>query len=88
MYFRDSNTAFYHLPFRKSFWDHWRSLFDGYKFGAIKGSTSTYNYQPGIPMAEEAPTDTIHLTSGAKNVADAKRFLAYAAPFPRIPRQG
>ena len=34
---------------------------------------------PGIPMAEEAPTDTIHLTSGAKNVADAKRFLAYAA---------
>ncbi len=34
---------------------------------------------PGIPMAEEAPTDTIHLASGAKNVADAKRFLAYAA---------
>ena len=34
---------------------------------------------PGIPMAEEAPTDTIHLTAGAKNVADAKRFLAYAA---------
>ena len=34
---------------------------------------------PGVPMAEEAPTDTIHLTSGAKNPADAKRFLAYAA---------
>ena len=34
---------------------------------------------PGIPMAEEAPTDTIHLASGAKNVADAKLFLAYAA---------
>jgi multiple sugar transport system substrate-binding protein len=34
---------------------------------------------PGIPMAEEAPTDTIHLTAGAKNVVDAKRFLAYAA---------
>jgi len=34
---------------------------------------------PGVPMAEEAPTDTIHLTAGAKNVADAKRFLAYAA---------
>jgi multiple sugar transport system substrate-binding protein len=33
----------------------------------------------GVPMAEEAPTDTIHLTSGAKNPADAKRFLAYAA---------
>lgn len=34
---------------------------------------------PGVPMAEEAPTDTIHLTAGAKNVEDAKRFLAYAA---------
>ena len=34
---------------------------------------------PGIPMAEEAPTDTIHLTAGAKNVVDAKRFLAYTA---------
>ena len=30
------------------------------------------------PMAEEAPTDTIHLTSaGAKNPDDAKTFLAY-----------
>jgi multiple sugar transport system substrate-binding protein len=34
---------------------------------------------PGVPMAEEAPTDTIHLTAGAKNPVDAKRFLAYAA---------
>ena len=33
----------------------------------------------GIPRAEEAPTDTIHLTSGAKNPDDAKLFLAYMA---------
>jgi|APEBP8051073178_1049388.scaffolds.fasta_scaffold00040_7 multiple sugar transport system substrate-binding protein len=33
----------------------------------------------GIPRAEEAPTDTIHLTSGAKNPDDAKKFLAYMA---------
>lgn len=32
---------------------------------------------PGIPRAEEAPTDTIHIPSGAKNVEDAKKFLAY-----------
>jgi multiple sugar transport system substrate-binding protein len=34
---------------------------------------------PGIPMAEEAPSDTLHLTANAKNPTDAKRFLAYAA---------
>lgn len=28
-------------------------------------------------MAEEAPTDTIHLTANAKNPTDAKRFLAF-----------
>jgi multiple sugar transport system substrate-binding protein len=33
----------------------------------------------GIPMAEDAPTDTIHIPSGAKNKADAKKFLAYLA---------
>ncbi|MCU0832029.1 MAG: extracellular solute-binding protein [Rhizobiaceae bacterium] len=33
----------------------------------------------GIARAEEAPTDTIHLTSGAKNPEDAKKFLAYMA---------
>ena len=33
----------------------------------------------GLARAEEAPTDTIHLTSGAKNPADAKLFLAYMA---------
>jgi len=34
---------------------------------------------PGIARAEEAPTDTIHLTSGAKNPDDAKKFLAFIA---------
>lgn len=34
---------------------------------------------PGIPMAEEAPTDTFHIPSGAKNKEDAKTFLAYVA---------
>lgn len=33
----------------------------------------------GVARAEEAPTDTIHLTSGAKNPEDAKKFLAYVA---------
>ena len=33
----------------------------------------------GIPRAEEAPTDTFHIPSGAKNKADAKKFLAYLA---------
>ena len=34
---------------------------------------------PDIPRAEEAPTDTIHIPSGAKNVDDAKAFLAFMA---------
>lgn len=34
---------------------------------------------PGIPKAEDAPTDTIHIPSGAKNKEDARRFLAYLA---------
>ncbi len=32
---------------------------------------------PGMPMAEEAPTDTVHIPSGAKNKKDAKRFLIF-----------
>ncbi|HHS94280.1 MAG TPA: extracellular solute-binding protein [Rhodobacterales bacterium] len=32
-----------------------------------------------VPRAEEAPTDTIHIPSGATNVEDAKAFLAYMA---------
>ena len=34
---------------------------------------------PGIPMAEDAPTDTFHIASGAKNKEDAKKFLAFVA---------
>lgn len=34
---------------------------------------------PGLPRAEEAPTDTIHIPAGAKNVDDAKKFLAFVA---------
>jgi multiple sugar transport system substrate-binding protein len=34
---------------------------------------------PGIPRAEEAPTDTIHIPTGARNVEDAKKFLAFMA---------
>jgi len=34
---------------------------------------------PGLPMAEDAPTDTIHIPSGAKNKEDAKKFLAFLA---------
>jgi multiple sugar transport system substrate-binding protein len=33
----------------------------------------------GVARAEEAPTDTVHLTSGAKNPDDAKKLLAYIA---------
>jgi len=32
---------------------------------------------PGVPRAEEAPTDTFHIPAGAKNKEDAKTFLAY-----------
>lgn len=34
---------------------------------------------PGIPRAEDAPTDAYHIASGAKNKPDALRFLAYVA---------
>lgn len=33
----------------------------------------------GVPRAEDAPTDTFHIPSGAKNKEDAKTFLAYLA---------
>ena len=33
----------------------------------------------GIPKAEDAPTDTIHIPAKAKNKVDARRFLAYMA---------
>jgi len=34
---------------------------------------------PGLPMAEEAPADAFFIPSGAKNKADAKKFLAFVA---------
>jgi len=34
---------------------------------------------PDVARAEEAPTDTVHIPSGATNVEDAKTFLAYLA---------
>nr|WP_067288936.1 extracellular solute-binding protein [Marinobacterium profundum] len=34
---------------------------------------------PGIPRAEDAPTDTLHIPANAKNKEDAKKFLAYLA---------
>lgn len=33
----------------------------------------------GIPRAEDAPTNTIHIPAAAKNKEDAKKFLAYLA---------
>ena len=34
---------------------------------------------PGIPMAEDAPADAFFIPSGAKNMADAKLFIAHIA---------
>ncbi|MEM6665640.1 MAG: extracellular solute-binding protein [Pseudomonadota bacterium] len=34
---------------------------------------------PGIPKAEDAPTDTFHIPSGAKNKENAKLFLSFLA---------
>ncbi len=33
----------------------------------------------GIPVAEEAPTDTVHIPANAKNKENARKFLAYIA---------
>ena len=40
----------------------------------------------GIPNAEDAPIDTFHIPSGAKNKEDAKKFLAFLAS-PEIQTQ-
>ena len=37
---------------------------------------------PGVARAEDAPTDTMHIPAKAKNVKDAKRFLAFLASAP------
>ena len=34
---------------------------------------------PDVPLAEEAPTDTIHIPANATNKEDARKFLAYLA---------
>nr|MBA3324521.1 extracellular solute-binding protein [Paracoccaceae bacterium] len=34
---------------------------------------------PGLPRAEDAPSDTVHIPIGAKNKEDAKLFLAFLA---------
>jgi multiple sugar transport system substrate-binding protein len=34
---------------------------------------------PGIPMAEDAPTDTLHIPAGAQNKDNARAFLLYVA---------
>lgn len=34
---------------------------------------------PSVPRAEDAPTDTIHIPANARNIEDAKLFLAYMA---------
>ncbi len=31
----------------------------------------------GVPLSEDAPTDTIHIPAGAKNIEDAKKFLGF-----------
>ena len=34
---------------------------------------------PGVPIAEDAPTDTMHIPANAKNKEDARKFLAFLA---------
>ena len=56
---------------------------DTFKKGGMTNDTLGFlvfpEITPGVPRAEEAPTDTFHIPSGAKNKADAKTFLAYLA---------
>ena len=56
---------------------------DTFKKGGMTNDTLGFLIFPeitaGIPRAEEAPTDTFHIPSGAKNKADAKVFLTYLA---------
>ncbi len=56
---------------------------DTFKSGGMTNDTLGFMVFPeitaGIPRAEEAPTDTFHIPSGAKNKEDARKFLAYVA---------
>ena len=55
------------------------SFKDGGMTDESLGFMSFPTINPDIPRAEEAPTDTLHIPSGAKNPEDAKLFLAFAA---------
>ncbi len=54
-----------------------------YKDGGMTNDTLGFlvfpEITPGIPRDEEAPTDTFHIPSAAKNKEDAKKFLAFVA---------
>jgi multiple sugar transport system substrate-binding protein len=54
---------------------------DTFKQGGMTNDTLGFmvfpEITPGIPRAEEAPTDTFHIPAAAKNKEDAKKFLAY-----------
>jgi multiple sugar transport system substrate-binding protein len=54
-----------------------------FKEGGMTNDTLGFMVFPeitaGLPRAEDAPTDTIHIPAGAKNVDDAKKFLAFVA---------
>ena len=54
-----------------------------FKDGGLKedqlGFVQFPSITPGVALAEDAPTDTLHITAGAKNKEDAKKFLAYLA---------
>ncbi len=48
----------------------------------VKSKMSFFQFpviKPGLALGEDAPTDTIHIPAKAKNKADARKFLAYAA---------
>jgi multiple sugar transport system substrate-binding protein len=54
-----------------------------FKEGGMTNDTLGFMVFPeitaGLARAEDAPTDTIHIPAGAKNVEDAKKFLAFVA---------
>ncbi|MDE2385106.1 MAG: extracellular solute-binding protein [Alphaproteobacteria bacterium] len=56
---------------------------DTFKKGGLTNDTLGFMLFPeitkGLPRAEEAPTDTFHMTAGAKHKDEAKKFLAYVA---------
>lgn len=46
----------------------------------VKDKMSFFQFppiKPGLELGEDAPTDTVHIPSKAKNKADARKFLAY-----------